>query len=522
MDQQLFDDMRAHWVAALGTLYISYQLGIFIYNLFFHPLSKVPGPFLGRSTLLWRFWDALSGQHHKHMKEMHAKYGTLFTLSSLLHIKRIEGQRGHVVRVSPNELSFSTVQSYRDIYGFPPPGGQHCIKSEMYDIVGSGFKIADIVSERDPQAHARKKKYLTPAFSPRALASQEAVIHRCLDAFVSKIGPVSQRSPQGINMVSWFEMSSFDLFGEMSFGESFDCIAEEKRHFWIDMILHHVRDIVIMDNLRRFSIFKAFSKLLPLSKLAMSFLDKHIQYVRDKVQRRLEHESPRQDFFTNLVSKVKAGEVDLEEMAANASTLIFAGGETTAATSAAVLYFLLKTPRVLTRVNSEIRERYGSYADIDSGSAQQLPYLQAIINETLRLRPAGPQGFPRLSPGATIDGLWVPKGTEIHTCTWVVSRNPDYWYRPDEFIPERWIDPKSTDIKAASQPFSLGYRACPGKSFAMLQLSLLFAKILYTYDMEMLGPDVDWEANSRNWIMWWKPPIHIRAHNRLDASPNSN
>lgn len=56
----------------------------------------------------------------------------------------------------------------------------------------------------------------------------------------------------------------------------------------------------------------------------------------------------------------------------------------------------------------------------------------------------------------------------------------------------------------------------------MLQLSLLFAKILYTYDMEMLDPDMDWEARSRHWIMWWKPPIRVRAHNRLDIPLNSN
>ncbi|KAI3328827.1 cytochrome P450 [Ustulina deusta] len=489
------DKLKTHWLVTLGTLYLSYQIGLIIYNLFFHPLAKVPGPLLGRSTLLWRFWDTTSGKHHKHMLDMHAKYG-------------------HVVRVSPNELSFSTVQSYRDIYGVPPPGGQHCIKTEMYDIIGSGFKTADIASERDPQVHAQKKKHLTPAFSARALVAQEAIIHRCLDAFVAKIGPVSQRSPElGINMVSWFEMSAFDLFGEMSFGESFDCIAEEKHHFWIDMVLHHVREIVIMDNVRRFGILKLFSqKLLP--KLAMSVLAKHTQYTRDKMQRRLNRESPRQDFFTNLVAKVKAGEVDLEEMTANASTLIIAGGETTATTSAATLYFLLKNPKALAKVTTEVRGRWASYTDIDSNSAQQLPYLQACINEALRLYPSGAQGFPRLSPGRVIDGLWVPRGTEVYTCTWVASRNPDYWNRPDDFIPERWTDPTSTDVKAASQPFSLGYRACPGQSFAMLQLSLVFAKILYTYDLEMLDPIMDWEARSRHWIMWWKPPIRVLAHNR--------
>ncbi|KAI1177519.1 cytochrome P450 [Nemania sp. FL0916] len=451
MDPNILDSFKTHWVVSLVTLmlstYISYQLAIIVYNLYFHPLAHVPGPFLGRSTLLWCLWDTVSGKHHIHMPDMHAKYS-------------------HVVRVSPNELSFST----------------HCIKNETYDIIGAGFKEIDIASERNPESHARKKKLLTPAFSTKALVAQEAIIHGCLDAFVAKIGP----------------MSAFDLFGEMSFGESFGCIAEEKHHFWIDMVLHHVREIVIVDNLRRFCVLKLFSKRV-LPKLAMSVLAKHTQYTRDKVQRRFERESPRQDFFTNLVSKVKAGEVSLEEMAANASTLIIAGGETTATTTAAVLYFLLKNPRALAKVTAE------------------LAYLQAVINEAMRLYPSGAQGFPRLSPGATIDGVWVPKGTEVYTCTWVASRYPDYWQRPDEFVPERWTDPGSPDVKAASQPFSLGYRACPGKSFAMLQLSLVFAKILCTYDLEMLDPEMDWQAKSLHWIMWWKPPLRIRAHNRLDA-----
>ncbi|KAI0412444.1 cytochrome P450 [Xylaria grammica] len=428
---------------------------------------------------------------------------------------------GHVVRVSPDELSFSTVKSYRDIYGVPPHGSQHCIKTEFYDIVSGGFKVPGFATERDPQIHASKKKHLAAAFSTKALVAQEAIIHRCLDAFVAKIGPVSQRSPQGINMVSWFGMSSFDLLGEMSFGESFNCIAEERYHIWIDIMLSHVRGVVIMDNLRRFMPFKLFSKRL-VPKLLVAILTKHSQYTRDKVQRRLECESSRQDFFTNVVSKVKAGEVALEEMAATASNLIFAGAETIATTSAAVLYFLLKKPRVLAKANLEVRERYTSYVDINSSSAQQLPYLQAVIAEALRLYPPGAQGLPRLSPGATIDGLWVPKSTEVYTCTTAASRNPDYWHRPDEFIPERWIDPESTDVKAASQPFLLGYRACPGKNFAMLQLSLLFAKILYTYDMELLNPDLDWEAHCRQWILWWTPPFYVRAHNRLDALQNSN
>lgn len=74
------------------------------------------------------------------------------------------------------------------------------------------------------------------------------------------------------------------------------------------------------------------------------------------------------------------------------------------------MYYLLKTPRVMKKLKEEIQTRYESYDEIDSTSALQLPYLQAVISEALRIHPSGAHGFPRISPGAQIDGNWVPKG----------------------------------------------------------------------------------------------------------------
>lgn len=132
---------------------------------------------------------------------------------------------GPVFRVSPNELSFASVNSWKAIYGYPPPGAGQLIKGEFYDIYGSGFKTGCIGSEREPAVHARKKKNLTAAFSVKALAAQEAIVQRCLDRFVDKLGPMTQKSGgMGINAVHWLEMVAFDILGEMSFGEGFGCI----------------------------------------------------------------------------------------------------------------------------------------------------------------------------------------------------------------------------------------------------------------------------------------------------------
>jgi cytochrome P450 len=75
---------------------------------------------------------------------------------------------------------------------------------------------------------------------------------------------------------------------------------------------------------------------------------------------------------------------------------------------------VLRSPAELSKLTSEIRNRYKSYDDIDSVSALQLPYLQAVINEALRIHPSGAHGLPRLSPGATVDGHWVPAGVGYH------------------------------------------------------------------------------------------------------------
>lgn len=128
--------------------------------------------------------------------------------------------------MSPNELSFASLESYDDIYGFPKADRSHFIKSDFYDIYGSAYKTGCIGSERDPKVHAQKKRNLVPAFSAKALAGQEDIVQRYLDEFVTKIGPLSTSNSNGIDATKWFEMVTFDILGEMAFGESFHCIAQ--------------------------------------------------------------------------------------------------------------------------------------------------------------------------------------------------------------------------------------------------------------------------------------------------------
>ncbi len=133
---------------------------------------------------------------------------------------------GSVIRLSPNELSFSSVESWKDIYGSSP--GKHISpKSGFYDIYGAGFASTCIGSERDPAVHQKVKRSLAAAFTNKALGDQESIIHDSIDRFLERVENLSSASG-GINLTEWYGMVAFDLLGEMAFGESFGSIQDGK------------------------------------------------------------------------------------------------------------------------------------------------------------------------------------------------------------------------------------------------------------------------------------------------------
>ncbi|KAI0391819.1 cytochrome P450 [Xylariaceae sp. FL0594] len=388
-------------------------------------------------------------------------------------------------------------------------------KSEFYDMYGSGFNSLCIGSERVPAKHRQMKSFLSAAFSTQALLEQEPYVSRIADAFIARLGSDGGPETGGLNMTKWTEMVAFDILGDMAFGRSFDCIAHGEPHFWQEMIFKHLYFVTVADNLRRLPFALTVARVLAPILTAVG--NKHSQYTRDKVAQRMAAAASRdgggrKDFMSNLVAKVESGQVDREEMTAHASTLIIAGGETVATFLAATVYYLLKTPDAYETLRGEIRDRFPTYESIKATSAQQSPYLQAVIHEGLRIYPPGSQGFPRLSPGFAIDGEWIPQGTEIYTSAWAVTHNPQFFKDPMRFDPSRWLDEKSTDIKEASQPFSLGPRGCLGRNFAMMEVNLLLSKLCWKYDMELMDQSLDWEGQSRVHVMWDKPELKVRFH----------
>ena len=210
---------------------------------------------------------------------------------------------GPIIRVSPNELSFASVGSWKGIYGSQSTGKPALVKSEFYEMYGAGFNSTCIGSERDPSKHARMRRLLSPAFSAKVLKDQEDIVGQTIDAFVVRIGRDGAPGSKGLNMTKWYEMVAFDILGEMAFGESFHCIENGKLkknscaliiyisancnpgkpHFWSELILDHLFFVTVADNLRRFPLVTMLFKTLFPSTVATR--NKNSTYSRAQVSR---------------------------------------------------------------------------------------------------------------------------------------------------------------------------------------------------------------------------------------------
>ncbi|KZV55695.1 hypothetical protein F511_16561 [Dorcoceras hygrometricum] len=146
---------------------------------------------------------------------------------------------------------------------------------------------------------------------------------------------------------------------------------------------------------------------------------------------------------------------------------------------------LMKTPDAMTKVRQEIRRVVGKKPLVDENDIQMLPYLKAVIKESMRLYPIAPLMVPKeTSERCFIDGYEIQPKTTVNFNVWAIGRGPQYWENPDEFLRDRFlnspIDYKGKDFGCI--PFGFGRRGCPGMSLDVAIVELALANLLYAFD----------------------------------------
>lgn len=227
-------------------------------------MARFPGPVSAAVSNLPYSKSYLGGRQPYDILALHEKYGP-------------------VVRTAPNELSFSTPEAWRDIYG-QRNGHKPFVKSEFY--AGGSFanQASSIVTERDTTKHRDMRKYLANAFSDRSLKEQEYLIARVIDAFVEQIG---KHGRDRINLTTWFNLMTFDVIGELAFGKSFGGVEGGKVHEWIAIVLDSMGQASFSDTLMRFPLLgKVYMRVRPGWLKNMTEASKtHETYTLDLVQK---------------------------------------------------------------------------------------------------------------------------------------------------------------------------------------------------------------------------------------------
>ncbi|KAI0146309.1 putative cytochrome P450 [Xylariaceae sp. FL1272] len=475
-----------------------------IYNLYFHPLSRFPGPkYAAVSHVPYSYWFLGGSQPYK-LLELHRKYGP-------------------VVRLAPGELSFNSAQSWKDIYGFRQ-NHKTFVKSEFYD--GGSFAargVHSIVSERDPGVHGKMRRLLAHAFSNTSLYEQEETIAKTIDRLIQVIEEKGANSGASVNIGKEFELMAFDIIGDLAFGETFQALGNDKPHPWIDITLGALTQGALADTMKRFPgvakliRFLLRKKISELTEGTQKNEDMAIELVNRRIQRRIS----RRDFMTRILEhrdleKVQTSDL---ELAAHASDFVLAGSETTSTALSCTTYYLLKNAHIMQQLQTEVRAAFTSYADISEASTRPLSYLNAVCLEAMRIYAPLPFSLPRIVPegGAFVDGHFLPAGTVVSTSPVAASLDPVNFSEPFVFRPERWLTTSAQDVLEASQPFSLGARGCLGKSLGWMEMRTTLAKLLWTFDLEFADPVPDWHRDSRMYTLWKKPELHVRV--KLIQSP---
>ncbi|PNS20350.1 Isotrichodermin C-15 hydroxylase [Sphaceloma murrayae] len=475
------------------------QITILLYRAYFGPLSKFPGPRLDAFTPLVALNHKINGIDPQEKRKLHDTYG-------------------HVVRFGPNELSFNTSAAWRDIYGHRIGGKASLQKDKRF--YGEPLTGSHSIIDADDENHARMRRILSHSFSDKALKSQEPVFKQWTRLLITKLTEHATKHPdESTDMVKRWNCATFDIMGDLTFAESLGMLEGGVYSPWVKTIYDNVK---IGTQLRCLcaipgigSVLQSILQAIPSARQAQY---DHINYAVERVHRRMaksEHELAHPDLWTEVIKRGEKLDLTMGEMESNGNLFMIAGTETTATLLSGLSFYLLKNPDKMAALVHEIRTSFRTIDDITIEELQRMPYLNACVEEGLRIYPPVPIGLPRIVPpqGMTIDGVFVPGGTSVSVSQWSTYRSESNFVLPEEFHPERWLPNDrrfAKDDKASFQPFSTGPRNCIGKNLAYHETRLLLASVLHHFDLELDPKSKDWHDDQLIYNLWEKVPLWVK------------
>ncbi|KKP07882.1 cytochrome P450 [Trichoderma harzianum] len=412
----------------------------------------------------------MSGRRSKTIHELHQKYGS-------------------VVRIGPREVSFSSRQATKDLYG----SGDKFMKGPVYEAFGrqSSFTILDKTE------HRSRQKRIAHVFAPVSIVVVEPLVKEQVQKLLHVL---SKRTNQPLDVMEWFRIFALDVVGSVFFGQSFGGLHNEappKILYDLDEVFPSLLIEWQFAAIRPLLLAIPHKPMQQFLRIASEFYDKYGTEKFNEYIARHGRSGDHIDLLTKLIAGSKDyGPLDDNEIVNEMMNLIFAGTDTTSNTFTYMFYELAKHPQWQKQLQAELDEAVLEEVP-EYKHVMKLRVLDAVIHETLRFHPATPASLQRLAPGeggAVVDGIAIPQNGIASCQAYTTQRDPTVYPNPEKFDPGRWLSASEDHLNVMHEHILVwgkGQRACLGKPMAYMELKVGTAALIGKFSVEIGSATID-------------------------------
>ncbi|KAM5346211.1 hypothetical protein ACJ41O_009216 [Fusarium nematophilum] len=430
---------------SLPVLFVIYQ----VISLYTSPIRRFPGPIQAKLSSLWLASQCRQARRSEAVLQLHKKHGDF-------------------VRIGPNHLSINNPAAVAEIYGHKTG----FTKSPFYDAF---LQVTPVVfNARDVAEHARKRKYINPAFSNRSLLDFEPYMDIELLGWKRRLLGKLRDSKAKLDFAVWTNFLAFDVIASFAFGEPFGFVEKGEDPYGLIQIIDTRGEVTnaigsLSPALRSLIKYHPFDPFWHSGVKARAGLE---AIGREAYQKRKASNDNRKDLLSFLFAakdpKTKQP-IQEEEIVAESISFIVGGSDTTSSTMTNFIDFVSRDANLQSQLQQEIDTVFPGRPAEDwvpsEKETSNLPLLLATLREVMRFRPTSATGLERTTPrgGRTVVGQFIPAGTVVSVPTAGVMMDPRIFEAPEEFRPQRWLEPDANKLLEHFFPFSTGPRACIGR-----------------------------------------------------------
>ncbi|XP_045772775.1 cytochrome P450 CYP12A2-like isoform X2 [Maniola jurtina] len=390
--------------------------------------------------------------------------------------------------VAPSRPGFETLVYYRTT-----------LRKSTYD------GVYGLTTAQDMQWRDFRTKVNPALLKPKLVKLYTPVLEEIADDMVARLQSLNNDAYLQENLDLEITKWSLESIAVIALGTRLGCLEDNlTEDHPARVLIKCAQDVInlsfkleFMPSLWKYYPTSNYKKIIKTFDLQWDTSVKFIEEARKIIKDRA-HELPEED--KSIIEKLLA--IDEKVATVMANEMLFAGIDTVAFTTVALLYNLAINPKVQDKVRQEIRS-----------SEPNKRYLKACLKESLRLYPVIPANLRRTTKDHFVGGYHIPKGVDVIAPNEFLSRLDKYYPQALEFIPERWLVDKSDPLYYGNShpmvtlPFGFGVRSCIGRRIAELEIEVFMKRLLNDVKVTWEGPPVQVISRVMN---AFKKPYHFK------------